>query len=208
MSLQDQRFAGIAGRTVGADHGAGFRKIMLDRAKAAQILQGVEIDLPVVDLVATLAQEIADHVLARPFRAAGGRYSDKIHGGRKLRVEIGVDGIEDFSPGIESVHCVSFLLSLSESRPRQYSPPRDCTPPGDTDARQSQHSVSHHRRTDRGGQRARLQSLSDQEGTGRPADQCRPERTEDTKQMRQDSPATMKTLPSKPTALLVGLVLF
>ena len=77
---------------------------MLDRAEAAQILQIVDIDMPVVDLVAALAQEIADHVLARPLRAAGRGYRDKIPCGRKLRVEIGVDGVEDFLPGIDGVH--------------------------------------------------------------------------------------------------------
>ena len=79
---------------------------MFNRAEAAQVFQGIEIDAPVVDLIAAPAQEIADHVLARPFRAAGGRYSDKVHGGRKLRVEIGVDGIEDLS-AIGSVHGVT-----------------------------------------------------------------------------------------------------
>jgi hypothetical protein len=44
---------------------------MLDRAEAAQIFQDVEVDVPVVDLVATRPQQIADHVLARPFSAAG-----------------------------------------------------------------------------------------------------------------------------------------
>src|ERR1700674_4651204 len=61
-----------------------------------------------------------------------------------------------------------------------------------SDARQPQCHVSHHRRADRRGGRARLQSLPDQEGTGGPADQCRPERTEDTEQMRQAVPPIMK----------------
>src|SRR5258706_5415882 len=60
-----------------------------------------------------------------------------------------------------------------------------------SDARQPQHSVSHHRRADRRGDRARLQSLPAQEGTGRPADQCRPERTEDPEQVRQVAPKVM-----------------
>ena len=68
---------------------------MLDRAEAAQILQVVDVDMPVVDLVAALAQQIADHVLARPFGAAGRGYRDEIPGGRQLRVETGVDGVED-----------------------------------------------------------------------------------------------------------------
>ncbi len=77
---------------------------MLDRAEAAQILEVVDIDMPVVDLVAALAQEIADHVLARPFRAAGRGNRDKIPGGGKLRVETGVDGVEDLLSGIDGVH--------------------------------------------------------------------------------------------------------
>jgi hypothetical protein len=109
MPLQDQRFSGIGGRPVGADHGAGLGKIMLDRTEAAQILQIVDVDMPVVDLIAALAQEIADHVLARPFRAAGGGNRDKIPRGRKLRVETGIDGIEDFLLGIGGIHRVVFL---------------------------------------------------------------------------------------------------
>src|ERR1700719_150206 len=58
-----------------------------------------------------------------------------------------------------------------------------------SDARQPQPSVSHHHR----GGRARLQSLPDQEGTGGPADQCRPERTEDPEQVRQAVPPIMKS---------------
>src|SRR5260370_4406107 len=78
-----------------------------------------------------------------------------------------------------------FPLSLSESAARQYTPGRDFATHGDTDARQPQYSVFHHRRADRRGRRARLQSLPDQEATGRPADQRRPERTEDPEQVRQ-----------------------
>ena len=81
---------------------------MLDRAEAAQILQIVDIDMPVVDLVAALAQEIADHVLARPLRAAGRGNRDKIPGGRKLRVEIGVDGVED--PCLVSMAIISVTV--------------------------------------------------------------------------------------------------
>ncbi len=44
---------------------------MLDRPVTAQVLQVANIDMPVVHLIAAAAQEIADHVLARPFRAAG-----------------------------------------------------------------------------------------------------------------------------------------
>ena len=79
---------------------------MLDRTEAAQILQIVDVDMPVVDLVAALAQEIADHVLARPFGAAGRGDRDKILRGGELRVETGIDGIEDFSCGVDGVHRV------------------------------------------------------------------------------------------------------
>src|SRR5260370_10677210 len=79
-----------------------------------------------------------------------------------------------------------------------------------SDARQSQYSVSHHRRADRRGGRARLQSLPDQEATGRPADQCRPERAEATQQVKQAAPLIM-TLPNIKrfsVLLLGGLALF
>src|ERR1700687_735540 len=85
-----------------------------------------------------------------------------------------------------------FLSSLSESQARQYTPGSNFATHGDTDARQPQYYVSHHRRTDRRGGRARLQSLPDQEATGRPADQSRPERSENTEQVRQGSPPIMR----------------
>src|SRR6266478_304402 len=81
---------------------------MLDRTETAQIPEVVEIDVPVVDLVTALTQEIADHVLARSLRTAGGRNRYKIPGRRKLRVEIGVDCIENSSPGIAGVHGITF----------------------------------------------------------------------------------------------------
>ncbi len=68
---------------------------MLDRAEATQVLQIVDVDMPVVDLIAALSQQIADHVLARPLGAAGRGNRDEISCGRKLGVEAGVDGIED-----------------------------------------------------------------------------------------------------------------
>src|SRR5450759_2194093 len=68
-----------------------------------------------------------------------------------------------------------FPLSLSESLARPYTARLDFAAHGDTDARQPQYHVPDHRRADRRGGRARLQSLPDQEGTGRPADQCRPQ---------------------------------
>jgi hypothetical protein len=53
-----------------------------------------------------LPQQVADHVLARPFRATGRGYGDKLLRGRKLRVEIGIDCIKDFSLGIDWLHLV------------------------------------------------------------------------------------------------------
>ena len=91
---------------------------MLDRTEAAQILQIVDVDMPVVDLVAALAQEIADHVLTRPFGAAGRGDRDKIPRGRKLRIEAGVDGVEDFLLVIAGVHRVLVPWSDFGSRDR------------------------------------------------------------------------------------------
>ena len=69
---------------------------MLDRAIAAKVFQIVEIEMPVVDLIAALAQQIADQVLARALRAAGRGNRDEVACGRKLRIETGIDGIQDF----------------------------------------------------------------------------------------------------------------
>jgi hypothetical protein len=74
--------------------------------------------MPVVDLVAALPQEIADHVLARSLGAAGGWYRDESLRGRKLGVEIGVDGIEDFPSGIDDVHIRSIPVSGFQNRER------------------------------------------------------------------------------------------
>ncbi len=68
---------------------------MLDRAVAAQVLQFVEIEMPVIHLIAAPAQQVADHVLARPLRAAGRGDRDEVGGGCKLRIKTGIDGIED-----------------------------------------------------------------------------------------------------------------
>ena len=91
---------------------------MLDRAEAAQILQVVDVDMPVVDLVAAPAQQIGHHVLARPLGAAGRRNRDKIARGGKLCVETGIDGIEDFFLVIVGIHRVTFpvVYRLAKSR--------------------------------------------------------------------------------------------
>src|SRR5882757_6244650 len=80
---------------------------MLDRAEAAQVLEIIDIDMPVVDLVAAPAQQIADHDLARTFSAAGRGNRDKIPCGGELRVETGIDGIEDFALCIVGTHRVA-----------------------------------------------------------------------------------------------------
>ena len=69
---------------------------MLDRTKTAQILQILDVDMPVVDLIAALAQQVADHVLARPFGAAGRGDRNEIPRRRQLRIKAGVNGVEDF----------------------------------------------------------------------------------------------------------------
>ena len=86
---------------------------MLDRTEAAQILQIPDVDMPVVDLVAALAQEIADHVLARPLGAAGRGDRDEIPGGRQLRVKAGIDGVENFSFVFVGVHYVRVPCSVA-----------------------------------------------------------------------------------------------
>jgi hypothetical protein len=51
--------------------------------------------MPVIDLVAAPAQEVANHVLARPFGAARGGYRDEVLCRSELRVEARIDGIEN-----------------------------------------------------------------------------------------------------------------
>src|SRR5207247_6907522 len=74
------------------------------------------------------------------------------------------------------------------------------------DARQSQRSVSRHRRVDRRGRRAQLQSLQSQARTGGPADQCRPRRAEDPEQVRE-AVLTLTKAVSGRLALPAGLAL-
>src|SRR6185312_8770422 len=77
---------------------------------------------------------------------------------------------------------------------------------GTPDARQSQRSVSRHRRVDRRGRRAQLQSLQGQAGTGGPADQRRPRRAEDQDQVSEAG--MMMTRASRYLALPAGLALW
>jgi hypothetical protein len=60
--------------------------------------------MPVIHFVTALAQEIADHVLARPLCTAGRGNRDKIPCRRQLRIETGIDRIEDFLLRIGSIH--------------------------------------------------------------------------------------------------------
>src|SRR5229473_2189900 len=91
---------------------------MLDRAEAAQFPEIVDVDVPIVDLIAALTQEIADHVLARPFGATDGWDRDKIFRCRKLRIESGIDRIQNSLTGIADIHrvVVSFDLRCPPSR--------------------------------------------------------------------------------------------
>jgi hypothetical protein len=66
---------------------------MLDRPKPAQILQILDVDMPIINLVAALAHEIADHVLTRTFGAPRTRDRHEIPGGGELRIEAGINGI-------------------------------------------------------------------------------------------------------------------
>src|ERR1700733_7569611 len=85
---------------------------MLDRAEAAQVLEIVKVDVPVVDLIAAPAQQIADHVLTRAFSAAGRGNRDKIPCGGELRVETGIDGVEDFAFDIVGTHRVAAPIDV------------------------------------------------------------------------------------------------
>ena len=71
--------------------------------------------------IATLAQQIADHVLAWSFRAAGRRNGDKILRGRQLRIEAAVDRVEDSLPGIAGIHGIVSPVTVGLAHP---APPR------------------------------------------------------------------------------------
>jgi hypothetical protein len=60
--------------------------------------------MPVINLIITLPQQIADHILARSLGTSGGGNSDQLTCGGKLRVETIVDGIENSLFLIERVH--------------------------------------------------------------------------------------------------------
>src|SRR5260370_14078430 len=98
-------------------------------------------------------------------------------------------------------------VSLSESRARQYTRPLELVSHGDADARQPAYSVSRCRRADRRGGRARLQSLPDQEATGRPADQSRPERAEGPEQVGGRSEVMTASNYKHSSILLSGFAL-
>jgi hypothetical protein len=84
--------------------------------------------MPIVHLIAALAQEVADHVLARPLRAAGRGDGDEIARGRELCVEAGIDGIEDSLLGIAEVHRTTFPVARGSNHNftgdcRYFAPP-------------------------------------------------------------------------------------
>ena len=80
---------------------------MLDRTVAAQILEVVRVDVPIVHLIAALAQQVADHVLTRALGAARAGDGHKVLRGRELRVEGVVHGIENALAGIADGHMSS-----------------------------------------------------------------------------------------------------
>ena len=80
---------------------------MLDRTVTAHVLERIELDVPIVDLVAAHAQEIAEHVLAGPFGAASGGNGDEIARGRELMVESVVDGVDDSLRDVGREHACS-----------------------------------------------------------------------------------------------------
>ena len=109
MALHDQRPSRVTRRPIGADDGARLGKIMFDRPKAAQILQIVDVDMPIVDLVGALAQEIGDHILAWSLRAPYRGYRDQVPRGGELGFKSGVDGIEN-ALGFAGFHCCFLLV--------------------------------------------------------------------------------------------------
>jgi hypothetical protein len=68
---------------------------MLDRAEAAQVSEIIDIDM-VIDLIAALAQQCRS-CPGMALRRHGSRVSRRNPGGRELRVETGIDGIQDFA---------------------------------------------------------------------------------------------------------------
>src|SRR3981081_2916151 len=101
---------------------------MLDRSEAAHILQIVDLDMPVIDLITALPQQIADHVLTRAFGAAGGGNRHEIPGGGTLGVKVGVHRIEDFLLCVGGGHRTPVLQSLSESQACPYTPAKSREP--------------------------------------------------------------------------------
>ena len=68
---------------------------MVNRTEAAQVFQIIDIDAPVVDLVAALAQQVMHHVLTRAFRAARRGNGRELFRCLKLPIESIVDRIEN-----------------------------------------------------------------------------------------------------------------
>ena len=77
---------------------------------------------PVVDLIATLAQQITDHVLARPFGAAGPGIATKSFVVESHRVKTGIDGVGDFLGVVAGVHhgLVPLIRWFTKARIKTY----------------------------------------------------------------------------------------
>jgi hypothetical protein len=67
---------------------------MLDRTEAAQFFQVIDIDVPVIDFIATLPQQVAHHILTRALRSPRARDCGKLPCGFDLSVERLVHGVE------------------------------------------------------------------------------------------------------------------
>jgi hypothetical protein len=80
---------------------------MFDRPVARQILHVVNLNLPIVHLVAALVEQIGHHILARTLGAPGARNRDEILRGGDLLVEMRVHGITDAAGNIGIDHDVS-----------------------------------------------------------------------------------------------------
>ena len=87
---------------------------MLDRTKAAQTPEVIDIDMPVVNLIAARAQEVADHILTRPLGAAGRWNRNEVPGRGKLNIEIVIDRIQDFLPYIR-IHRIASLTDSNNN---------------------------------------------------------------------------------------------
>src|SRR5690606_29105221 len=100
MAVDDQRAALLRLRAMGGDDVEGLRVVDVDhRREAGQIPDVVDLDPPVVDLEAALAEGAGHEVLHRGFVAPGRIVAHHVGGEGELRLEAGVDGGEDALAG-------------------------------------------------------------------------------------------------------------